>query len=213
MDHQSFEGHASPPEPALTRVAECPAPPTAIRTAGPAVVVAALCVLWVTADSFELLGPFQKSSFAVLTAVGIIATIVAVRRNQPRARLPWMLVAGGFAFFLVGGIARDAMSTLGDLTSHRSLIPDLLTIPGYLLTGFGLLGIALARRNGLAQTTDLILDATVAALASMTLGWLFLVNPALFHNHAPLSVRLTLSLYPPLSVFLVAITASLAFLF
>lgn len=211
MDHQSFEGHAASPEPALTRVVERPAPPTAIRTAGPSVVVAALCVLWVAADSFELLGPLQKSSFAVLTAVGIIATIVAVSRNQPRARLPWMLVAGGFAFFLVGGIARDGMATLGDLTSHRSLIPDLLTIPGYLLTGFGLLGIALARRNGLAQTTDLILDATVAALACMTLGWLFLVNPALFHNQAPLSVRLTLSLYPPLSVFLVAITASLAF--
>ena len=182
-----------------------------IRTAGPAFVVATLCTLWVAADALDLLGPLRNSSFAILAAVAITATVVAVHRNQPRARISWIVAAVGFSFFLVGGIARESMGTLGDLSSHRSLIPDLLTIPGYLITGGGLLGIALARRNGLAQTTDLILDAAVAALASMTLGWVFLVNPALFHNQAPLAVRLVLSVYPPLSVFLVAITASLAF--
>ena len=192
---------------------EQPAHPAAdpIRTAGPAFIVAMLCILWVAADALDLLGPLRNSSFAILAAVAITATVVAVHRNQPRARISWIVAAVGLSFFLVGGIARESMGTLGDLSSHRSLIPDLLTIPGYLITGGGLLGIALARRNGLAQTTDLILDAAVAALASMTLGWVFLVNPALFHNQAPLAVRLVLSVYPPLSVFLVAITASLAF--
>ena len=182
-----------------------------IRTAGPAIAAAGACTLWVLADALGLLGPLSTSSFAVLTVTAVVATFVSVRRNRPRARLPWILIAVGFCFFLVGGISREAMHTLGDLSSSRSLIPDFITIPGYLVSGCGFLGIALARRRGLKETTDLILDATVAALAAMTLGWLFLVNPALFNNHAPLSVRLVLSVYPPLSVFLVAITASLSF--
>ena len=195
----------TPPRPAVAR------PANPIRTAGPAIVAAVACALWVILDVLGLLGPLSNTSFAVLTITAFIATLTAVRRNQPRAQVPWVLIAVGFGFFLAGGIAREATGTLGNLTSTRSLIPDLLTIPGYLLAGSGLLGIALARRNGIAQTTDLILDATVAALAAMTIGWLFLVNPALFNNHAPLQVRLVLSLYTPLSVFLVAITASLAF--
>ena len=182
-----------------------------IRTSGPSIAVAALCALWVTADALGLLGSLTNTSFVLLTFTAVSATVVSVRRNDPRAKLPWLLVAIGFTFFLAGGIAREATETLGNLTSSRSLIPDLLTIPGYLIAGVGLLGIALARRDGAAQTVDLILDATVAALAAMTVGWLFLINPALFNHHAPLQVRLILSLYTPLSTFLVAITASLAF--
>ncbi len=182
-----------------------------IRTAGPSLVVAAICAVWVAADALRLLGPLTNSSFALLTAVALSATVIAVRRNQPRAKLSWLLIATGFCFFLAGGIAREALDTLGNLTAHRSLIPDLLTIPGYIFAGCGLLGIALARRDGIAQSIDLILDATVAALAAMTVGWLFLINPSLFDHHVPLTVRLVLSLYTPLSTFLVAITASLAF--
>ena len=199
------------PRPGAGSRPQVPRPANPIRTAGPAITAAVACALWVIPDALGVLGPLSNTSFAVLTITAFVATLIAVRRNEPRAKVPWVLIAVGFVFFLAGGIAREAMGTLGNLTSTRSLIPDLLTIPGYLLAGSGLLGIALARRNGLAQTTDLILDATVAALAAMTIGWLFLVNPALFNNHAPLQVRLVLSLYTPLSVFLVAITASLAF--
>ena len=182
-----------------------------IRTAGPAIATAAGCALYLVADAAGLLGPLTGTSFVVLTVTAAVAIAVAVQRNRPRRRLPWILVAVGFVLFLVGAVARTEMNTLGDLTASRSLIPDMITIPGYLFVGCGLLGLALARRKGLKETTDLILDASVAALAALTLGWLFLVNPALFNQHAPLAVRLTLSVYPPMSVFLVAITASLAF--
>ncbi|MEP6624161.1 MAG: hypothetical protein ABJC79_06945, partial [Acidimicrobiia bacterium] len=182
-----------------------------IRTSGPSIAVAAACAVWVAADALRLLGPLTNSSFVLLTVVALSSTVIAVRRNQPRAKLPWLLIATGFCFFLAGGIAREALDTLGNLTAHRSLLPDLLTIPGYIFAGCGLLGIAFARRDGIAKSIDLILDATVAALAAMTVGWLFLINPAVFSHHVPLTVRLVLSLYTPLSTFLVAITASLAF--
>ncbi len=58
---------------------------------------------------------------------------------------------------------------------------------------------------------DGLLDGAIAALAAMALAWIYLVNPALFHYEAPLPVRLLLSCYPPLSVFLVAMIARIAF--
>jgi diguanylate cyclase (GGDEF)-like protein len=140
----------------------------------------------------------------------VAAAVLGVVRYQPEIRWPWALIAAALVVFLAGGGAREALGTLGDLSSHRSLIPDLITIPGYVMIGLALLGIARARRQG-RRDIDGMLDGVVASLAAMTLAWIYLVNPALFHAHAPLAVRLVLSWYPPLSVFLVAITARLDF--
>ena len=53
--------------------------------------------------------------------------------------------------------------------------------------------------------------ASIAALAAVALAWVFLITPTLSHEQTPVTVRLLLSCYPPLSVFLVAITAHIAF--
>ena len=51
----------------------------------------------------------------------------------------------------------------------------------------------------------------IAALAAVALAWVFLITPTLSHEQTPVTVRLLLSCYPPLSVFLIAITAHIAF--
>ncbi|MGZ4759659.1 MAG: putative bifunctional diguanylate cyclase/phosphodiesterase, partial [Acidimicrobiales bacterium] len=59
---------------------------------------------------------------------------------------------------------------------------------------------------------DALLDATVAALAALTLAWVYLISRFLNDDQpADFKVRLILAFYPPFSVFLVAIVASLAF--
>jgi diguanylate cyclase (GGDEF)-like protein len=121
-----------------------------------------------------------------------------------------MIIAAALMVFLVGGGLREAFGTLGDLSSNRSEIPDLITLSGYVILGIGVLGLAYVRR-GRTRDVDGMLDGVIASLAAMTLAWLFLINPALFHENSPLSVRLLLSCYPPLSVFIVAIAARLAF--
>jgi diguanylate cyclase (GGDEF)-like protein len=101
--------------------------------------------------------------------------------------------------------------TLGDLSTHRSLVPDLITLPGYLLLAVGFGGLIRARRRGRGSDFDAALDATVAALAALALAWVFLISPALTQQTVPTHLRLLLACYPPLSVFLVAIVARLAF--
>jgi diguanylate cyclase (GGDEF)-like protein len=169
--------------------------------------VGAACV---AALALGLLGPLADTTFLILGAGAVAATLVGLRRNRPAARWPWMIIALALVVFLVGGGVREAFGTLGDLSSDRSLVPDLITLSGYAILGIGVLGLANARRRG-ARDIDGMLDGVIAALAAMALAWIFLINPTLFHEQAPLPVRFLLSCYPPLSVFIVAMIARLAF--
>jgi diguanylate cyclase (GGDEF)-like protein len=187
-----------------------PTPSDQRRTARATYVIGAVGGVWILAHALGLLGGFAQDTYAVLAATAVTCLIVGIRRNQPSVKWPWIWFTSGLALFLIGGIARESLHTLGDLTSHRSLLPDLITIPGYLMASFGLLGIVRSRQRGRDSEIDTVLDAIVAALACLALGWLFVVNPSLLAD-TPLSIRLILAIYPTLSVFLVAISASLAF--
>jgi diguanylate cyclase (GGDEF)-like protein len=167
----------------------------------------ALCVLLLALGA---LGPLTDDAFLILGAGAVVATVVGLRRNRPAARWPWMIVAVALVVFLIGGGVREAFGTLGDLSGGRSPLPDLITLAGYVIIGIGVLGLAHVRRRGI-RDVDGMLDGVIAALAAMALAWIFLINPTLFHENAPLRVRLLLSCYPPLSVFIVAMIARLAF--
>ncbi len=163
------------------------------------------------AHASGLLGDYSGITFVVLAFSAMAATVVGIWRWKPRPRLPWILLASAFAMFFVGGVLREAFETLGDLTAGRSLVPDLFTMPGYALLALGLLTMARGRRRGRDGNLDATLDATVAALAALTLAWVFLIIPTLSAAEVPLPVRLVLACYPPMSVFLVAIGARIAF--
>jgi diguanylate cyclase len=176
---------------------------------------ASLCMIAGTTlaviNSLGWLGSFSADAFLVLCGGAFFATLIGLRRNRPSVRWPWMLIAVGILMFLVGGEARLLLHTLGDLSPHRSLVPDLITIPGYLVVTAGVIGIALTRTRGDGDDIDTVLDGVIAALAVLSLAWVILVQPALSHAHAPLSTRLTLAVYPPVSVLLVVIAAQLVF--
>jgi diguanylate cyclase len=174
------------------------------------VIVLALGTAWVLAIASGILGSAADLTFVLLGIGAPIAMVIGIRRYHPAGRGPWIAMGCALIMFLAGVGLRVSFNTLGDLSSTRSLLPDLVTIPGYLLLGVGLLGIARIQRGG-RRDVDGLLDGAIAALAALTLAWIYLVNPALFHSDAPLSVRLLLSCYPPLSVFLVAIAARIAF--
>ncbi len=172
-------------------------------------IAAGLALL--VAHAAGLLGAYAGITFVVLAFSALAATVVGVWCWKPRPRLPWILLAAAFAMFFMGGVLREAFGTLGDLTASRSLIPDLFTMPGYALLALGLLTMARGRRRGRDGNLDATLDATVAALAALTLAWVFLIIPTLSAEQVPLPVRLVLACYPPMSVFLVAIGARIAF--
>lgn len=175
-----------------------------------AFIAGAIGLVWVAALALGLLGGVVDLTFVVLAAAAPIALVYGVRRYRPAGRRPWIVMTTALVLFLIGGGLRQSFDTLGDLSTGRSLVPDLVTIPGYLMLGVALAGIARMQRGG-RRDVDGLLDGLIAGLAAWTLAWIYLVDPALFHAEAPLPVRLVLSSYPALSAFLVVITARIGF--
>jgi diguanylate cyclase (GGDEF)-like protein len=167
---------------------------------------------WIALHALGLLGPLADATFIVLAIVAVASQVVGIRWWKPAPRWPWVAMTTAMVLFLGGGIARTQLQTVGDLSESRSLLPELLTMPGYLFLAAGLVGLTRARSRRARHELDALLDAGLAALAAMTLAWVYLINPAMAVQHVPLHVRLLLACYPPLSVFLVAVAVRMAFM-
>ncbi|MGE0878928.1 MAG: putative bifunctional diguanylate cyclase/phosphodiesterase [Acidimicrobiia bacterium] len=173
-------------------------------------VLAALGAGWLIGDAIGLLGALSDYTFVVLALAALAANVVAIRAYRPRKVWPWRMIALALLAFLVGGAARESYQTLGDLSNHRSLVPDYLTFPGYVFLAIGLSAMVRQRRRQLGLDIDGILDGVIASVGTLTLAWLYLINPTLQHGQIPLYVRVSLSFYPPMSAFLVSIAVRIA---
>ena len=151
---------------------------------------------------------------AAVFAVGVstlVALVLAVRHHRPALGWPWWAISGAMALFLVGGGLRYGFHTLGNITASRSLVPDLISLPGYCLGAAGLLGFSRARDRARQRHVGIALDAVIAALAILAVAWVYVIDPVLFHYHTPLPIRLVLTCYPAMSIFLVVVTMRIAF--
>src|SRR4051794_40166139 len=115
----------------MTDVASVSADSRAVRAVW---IIAVLGGAWLVAHTVGWLGPLSILTFPLLTFTAVAAIVFGVRRHRPDVAWPWYWLAAGFVLFLVGGIVRVSLHTLGDLSSHRSIVPDLITIPGYILS-------------------------------------------------------------------------------
>ncbi|HXQ90305.1 MAG TPA: EAL domain-containing protein [Acidimicrobiales bacterium] len=158
-----------------------------------------------------LLGSFESTAMFVLGIATVTAVALAVRHHRPALAWPWWAIGGAMALFLVGGALRADLHTLGNITASRSLVPDLLALPGYGLGAAGLLGFSRARDRGRQRHFGVILDGLIAALAILAVAWVYVIDPVLFHAHTPLATRLVLTCYPAMSIFLVVVTVRIAF--
>ena len=93
--------------------------------------------IWAAAHGLGILGPLENATFVLIGAATVVATVCGVRWYRPRVRWPWWLICGSLIVFLVGGAARAGAAHAGNLTATRSLVPDLITLPGYLILGSG----------------------------------------------------------------------------
>jgi diguanylate cyclase (GGDEF)-like protein len=157
------------------------------------------------------LGAFESTAVFGVGVATLAALVFSVHHHRPSLTWPWYAIAASTAFFLVGGVVRVDLHTLGNITATRSLAPDLLALPGYVLGAAGLLGFSRARDRGRQRHFGVILDAIIAALAILAVAWVYVIDPVLFQHHTPLAIRLVLTCYPAMSIFLVVVTVRIAF--
>ena len=161
--------------------------------------------------STGLLGAAEPTSVFALGAATLLALVLSVRHNHPALPWPWWAIAASVGLFLVGGAARMDLHTLGNLSSSRSLVPDLVALPGYALGAAGLLGFSRARHQGRQRHFGVVLDGVIAARAILAVAWVYVIDPVLLHRQVPMAVRLVLVCYPAMSIFLVVVTVRIAF--
>jgi diguanylate cyclase len=176
-----------------------------------ALVVSGVCAVIAVLSATGVLGAFSTIAYVMLGVFASASVIAGIFRFHPRRSWPWVAIATALLLFIVSLGLRVSYQTLGDLTPNRSLAPDYLALPGYLLLGLGLSGLVWARCGKSEGFTDTMLDAIIAGLAAMTLAWAFLIGPALANTHVSPLVKLTLSVYPPMSVMLLTLSVQLAF--
>jgi diguanylate cyclase len=151
-----------------------------------------------------ILGSYSDLVVVVLGAGAIAAGIWAVWRRHLGPRWIWLSMVAAMVLFVVGGVLRVVFGTLGDLSPHRSIVPDLITLPGYVFMIVMMISLVRVRRPHGAGDLVITLDAALAAVAALALAWVFVIDPAIANRHVPLETRVLLVAYPAMSVFLVA---------
>ncbi|MGD0743073.1 MAG: EAL domain-containing protein [Acidimicrobiales bacterium] len=191
-----------------------PQPDTAPRGPGRLPVSprsSAVAAAWTALIGLAVFQPTGGIAFG-LAAVGTIGAIAfGVHRYRPARRAPWYMALAAFTLFVVGGVARDDLHTLGVLTVHRSLIPDLIVLPGYALLGAALIGIIRARTGSTRHRLGIIYDGIIASLAVLACSLVYVIEPVLARRSAPVDLKLILVCYPAASLFLLVMTLQIAF--
>ena len=158
-----------------------------------------------------VLGTWEPSVQLIIGVSVLTAVILSVWRRRPPHSPLWVAIITALALFMAGAIARAEYHTLGNLTATRSLVPDMLTIPGYAFLAAGLLGFSRARVRGPHRHSSVVLDGLITALSLAALAWVFAVQPVLLNQRTPLTLHVLAIAYPSMSIFLVVVTLRIAF--
>lgn len=147
-----------------------------------------------------------------LTSVSApVAAIYGVRRYRPKPLWPWMMLIISFILFIVDGVLRLQFNTLGNLSIHRTIIPDLIALPGYASLTAGLYGFVISRSRVAKRRFGIAYDGIIAALALLAVSWVYLIEPVVSRRGTPNSIRAILVSYPAVSIFLLIVTFQIAF--
>jgi two-component system, cell cycle response regulator len=140
--------------------------------------------------------------FPVLATGGVIA---GIRLNRPARRLPWVLLAVGEGFNLLG----DLIGAIQRNVFHIDPYPSFADF-GYLVA-YPVIGVALVlfvRRRTPGSHTPALIDASVVSLALGLLWWLYLVRPLTVGEGSALEKAVSVA-YPAMDMLLIAIALRL----
>jgi diguanylate cyclase (GGDEF)-like protein len=151
---------------------------------------------------YFLLPPEARTDAYHLFALGAVVLVSAgVALQRPRARNPWLVLALGVAFYVLGDLIYDGLAATGD--------PGPTLADAAYLSGMALLIVATARLHVTSQRERLdpaLLDAWLVAAAVGLLAWLAVIAPTLRDATDP-GAAMVAAAYPVLDATIIGILA------
>ncbi|HTH05589.1 MAG TPA: hypothetical protein VL916_06955, partial [Ilumatobacteraceae bacterium] len=168
--------------------------------------VLAVALAVIAAHAVGVIGP---ATYPIVTLGGVIVGVIGVLHHRPAIVWPWWSMVFAGVIWTAAGIVREATGATGDLTTSRSLLPDLFALPGYFAFGIALHGLLKAR--GAGRERDLLLDGLMIAIGASLVVHQFLVAPTLALTDSWVIARLAIVIYPSISMWLLVLAGRLAF--
>ena len=145
--------------------------------------------------------------YQLFPIAAVVATLVGVSINKPRARAPWYLVAlSGLCG--VGADAVYATQLERDGTVPFPSSADFLELASYAVLAAALL--LMIRRQAPGRDWPSLVDAGIVTVGVGIVGWTFLVQPRLMSETSALDTAAALA-FPVMDVLLVSLAARMVF--
>ncbi len=198
MGHSSAGVSAAPCGVALK--VRCPEFVAGLSRGGPLhrVRLAHLCLIAGLAIAYELVPPEWQTSLSLLASSSAVAAIlVGVAIHRPSNPTPWILLASGFALYVVGDVGSTLYKARG---AAPPPFPNLSDIP--YLAFYPVIFIALARFLRVQAQRDRAawIDASMWTIAAAVLAWEPLIEGVATDSQSALVARLIALAYPLLDL-------------
>ena len=139
---------------------------------------------------------------------GVVAIVVGIRMNRPRARAAWWLFAAGQFLFFAGDLYTYSYPKLFGAEVGFPSVGDALYLAVYPVLMAGLL--LLVRRRNPRPDRSALIDALILTIGVGLLSWVFLIAPNIHLSGISLLAKVISAAYPFGDVLLLAAAIRLA---
>jgi diguanylate cyclase (GGDEF)-like protein/PAS domain S-box-containing protein len=152
---------------------------------------------------------FPAAALPLWAAIGVTssgAVVAGVYLNQPRRRLPWLLVALAILTLTAGDVTYLYLTRVLGESNPFPAVSDIIYLAMYPILVTGLL---LLPRSTTGRDRSAVIDSLVVTCGLGLLAWIFLINPNLHDQSLSTSAQLASIAYPVFDILFLAASARL----
>ena len=132
--------------------------------------------------------------YNVIGFSGVVAMVVGIRMNRPRAWRAWCVLAIGQVLFVGGDVLAYNYQALGGEALPSTSVADVFYLSCYPVIAAGLLLLIRWRNPGRDWAS--LIDSAVVTIGLALLSWIFLIAPLAHNGALPLGTQLVAIAYP-----------------
>lgn len=165
--------------------------------------------LWMAllAIAFYTLPGWHMVTWSALALASTAAMVMGIRRNRPRHRLPWYLLAAALLALAAGDTAYNLIVLLTGEQNPFPSVADGFYLAQITLQTAGMVG--LARAASQSQDRASLLDSLTLTAGIGLLSWIYLINPLITDPDLTGLEKIISVVYPLSDVLLLATIAQL----